>query len=157
MSRQTDVDSLPMSGNVVSKSITIRASSTRVWETLTLPDLMKDWMFPTEIDIITDWKIGNPIVIRGDLHGVPFENKGTVLQFEPERLLQYSHLSSVSRLLDEPVNYSVLEFRLAAITDSQTALTLTLSNFPTQVIYKHLAYYWNVTLEVIKRRLEEPG
>ncbi len=145
MSRQTDATSLPTNGKVVSKSINISAPPTRVWETLTIPELMKEWMSPTEIDVITDWRVGNPIVIRGHLHGVSFENKGTVLQFEPERVLQYSHLSSVSRLPDEPANYSVVEFRLAAITDSQTALTLTLSNFPTEVIYKHLAYYWNVT------------
>lgn len=155
MSRQSNAHSWLPSDKVVSKSMTINASATKVWEALTVPALMKKWMFPAEIAIMTDWKVGSPIVIRGELHGIPFENKGTVRQYEPERLLQYSHLSSVSRLPDEPASYSLLEFRLTAITESQTVLTLGLSNFPTQVIYKHLAFYWNVTLEIIKRMLEQ--
>jgi len=115
---------------------------------------MKKWMFETEINISTDWQVGNPIVIRGDLHGMSFENKGTVLQFEREKVLQYNHLSSLSRLADKPENYSVLEFRLTPI-ENQTALTLTLSNFPIESMYKHLAFYWNVTLEILKRMIEE--
>jgi hypothetical protein len=117
---------------------------------------MKKWMSETEIDILTDWKVGNPFVIRGVLHRVKFENKGTVLQFEPEKLLQYSHLSSLSKLPDTPENYSILEFRLASIND-QTELAFTASNFPTETIYKHLAFYWNVTLELLKRMIEKDG
>lgn len=139
----------------MNKTVYINAPSARVWELLTVPKLMNEWMFSEELDILTDWEVGSPIVIRGNLHGVPFENKGVVLQFEPERRLKYSHLSSASRLPDEPASYSLIEFSLAAIAEGQTALTLSLSNFPTEVIYKHLAYYWNVTLELIKRKLEE--
>jgi hypothetical protein len=48
---------------------------TIVWPTLTDPDLMKQWMGePTmEIEITTDWKIGNPIIITG-FHPIKFEN-----------------------------------------------------------------------------------
>ena len=113
-------------------------------------------MYDTEINIITDWNVGSPILIRGRLHRIKFENKGVVLQFEPEKILQYSHLSSLSRLPDKRENYSVLEFRLAPI-NNQTSLTLTLSNFPTETIYKHLAFYWNVALEVLKKMIEEQG
>jgi len=124
-----------------------------VWEALTNPELMKKWMSETEINIITDWKVGSPMIIRGNLHGIKFENKGTVLQFEPEKILQYNYLSSISRLPDQPGNYSSIEFRLAPIED-QTALTVLVSNFPTEIIYKHLAFYWNVTLEILKRLIE---
>jgi hypothetical protein len=111
-------------------------------------------MSETEIHIITDWKVGNPIIIRGNLHGINFENNGKVLKFEPEKILRYSHLSSLSRLPDKPENHSVLDFRLAPVED-QTALTLTVSGFPTESIYKHMAFYWNVTLEILKRMIEE--
>jgi len=114
---------------------------------------MKKWMSETEIHIFTDWKVGNPFVIRGRLHGINFENWGTVLQFEPENTLQYSHLSSLSRLPDQLENYSILEFRLAPV-HPETSLTLTASNFPTESIYKHFAFYWNVTLEILKRLIE---
>jgi uncharacterized protein YndB with AHSA1/START domain len=42
-------------------------------------------------------------------------------------------LSSLSRLPDEPRNYSILEFLLAAI-ETQARLALTLRNFPTEAI-----------------------
>jgi hypothetical protein len=114
---------------------------------------MKKWMSETEIEILTDWKVGNPFIIRGRLHGIKFENMGKVLQFEPEKILQYSHLSSLSRLPDKLENYSILEFRLTSV-DTGTALTLTASNFATESIYKHMAFYWNVTLEILKRMIE---
>ncbi len=154
MTKQTDIYTSPTSGKIVNKTININAPTSRVWDTLTNPELMKKWMSETEINIITDWKVGNPIVIRGNLHGIHFENKGTVLQFELEKILQYNHLSSLSRLPDKPENYSVVEYRLAPI-ENQTTLTLTLSNFPTETIYKHLAFYWNVTLEILKRMIEQ--
>jgi hypothetical protein len=67
---------------------------------------------------------------------------------------RYSHLSSISRLPDEQENYSIVAFRLQPKED-ETLLTLTLSNFPTESIYQHLAFYWNVTLETLKKMIEE--
>jgi len=144
----------PTNGKLATKAININASPSKVWEALTNPDLMKKWMSETEIDIITDWKVRSPIVIRGNLHGIKFKNNGTVLQFEPEKILRYNHLSSLSRLPDKLENYSVVEFILAP-AENQTVLTLTLSIFPTETIYKHLVFYWNVTLEILKRLIEK--
>lgn len=68
-------------------------------------------------------------------------------------MLSYTHLSSISGLKDEPQNYTIFEFRLTP-TEGQTSLTFTTRNFPTETIYKHLAFYWNVTLEVLKKFVE---
>ena len=142
---------------IASKIVHINAPTSAVWETLTRPARMKKWMMPdTEIDILTDWQVGNPFIIRGNLHGIQFENKGIVLQFEMEKILKYSHLSSTSRLADKAENYSIIAFELEPI-ENQTALTLTLSNFPTETIYKHLAFYWNATLEILKKMVENQG
>jgi uncharacterized protein YndB with AHSA1/START domain len=143
-----------MSEKIFSKTINIQASTSKVWSALTTPELMKIWMSETEIDIITDWKVGSPIIIRGQLSGKDFENKGIVLQFEAGKVLQYSHLSSLSRLPDESKSYSLFEFKLSPM-ETQTELTVTVSNFPTEVIYKHLAFYWNVTPGILKRMIEE--
>lgn len=141
----------------MNKSVTIHASTAQVWHALTMPDLMKKWMLTdVEIEIITDWKVGSPMLLRGNMNGKDFENTGVVLQFEPERILRYSHLSSLSRLPDVPESYSIIEFKLTP-TENQTTLALTLSNFPTESIYKHLTFYWNVTLEVLKRMVEKVG
>jgi len=147
--------SLSTDRKIFNKVVNIHAPTPQVWQVLTTPELMKKWMMPDiEISIITDWKIGSPIIIRGTMNGKNFENNGAVIQFEPEKILQYSHLSSISRLPDRPESYCLVEFRLQPI-DNETVLTLTLSNFPTQSIYQHLAFYWNVTLEVLKKMIEE--
>jgi uncharacterized protein YndB with AHSA1/START domain len=156
MTKQTDKNTSVTDGKIVTKTVNIDAPASKVWEALTNPELMKKWMFEAEIHIITDWKVGTPIVIRGHMNGKDFENNGIVLQFEPEKILQYSHLSSLSRLPDKPENYSLLEFRLAPM-ENRTILTLTLSNFPTESIDKHLVFYWNVTLEILKRMIEDHG
>jgi uncharacterized protein YndB with AHSA1/START domain len=120
MAKQTDIDPSSISDKIFHKTIHINAPISKVWETLTTPELMKKWMFEKEIEILTDWTVGSPILIRGHLERMKFENKGRVLQFEPEKILRYSHLSSLSRLPDKPENYSILEFRLAPISNQTT-------------------------------------
>lgn len=154
MTKATDVQPSPISANVFKKTVHINAPISKVWEALTDTELMKKWMSESDIQIITDWVVGNPMLIRGKLHGVKFENKGTVLTFEPEKRLRYSHLSSLSRLPDRIENYSVMEFRLERV-DNQARLTITASNFPTETISKHMAFYWNVTPEILKRMIEQ--
>jgi hypothetical protein len=46
---------------------------------------------------------------------VKFENKGIILKYLKERILSYSHLSSVSRLPDNIENYTVIEFVLTPL------------------------------------------
>ena len=116
---------------------------------------MKQWMGDAEmeIDIQTTWQVNSPIVISG-FHHLKFENKGTVLQFEPGQALKYNFLSSISRLPDIPENYTIIGFTLSP-ADNQTALTLVITNFPTETIYLHLDFYWRTTIELIKHFTEK--
>lgn len=137
------------------KEVHINAPASRVWHILTTPELMKKWMMPDiELTIVTDWGIGNPITIYGNMNGKNFENKGLVLKFDPEKTLQYTHLSSISRLPDRPENHAIFEFQLQPVED-QTILKFTLSNLPTDSVDKHLTFYWNITLEILKKSIEE--
>jgi hypothetical protein len=101
-----------------------------------------------QIEIETNWKLNSPIIIRG-YHHVRFENRGVVLEFEKDKRLCYTHLSSVSRLPDIPENYSKLLFTLKE-GPTATELTVTVENFPTESIQKHLEFYWRGTLTRIK-------
>jgi uncharacterized protein YndB with AHSA1/START domain len=156
MAKKAEIYTSPTNDKLFNKTVNINAPISKVWDTLTIPELMKKWMSETEIDIITNWSVGSPILIRGRLHRIKFQNTGTVLQFEPGKILRYSHLSSLSRLPDKPENHSVFEFRLAPL-GNQSSLAITVSNFPTETIYKHLAFHWNVTLEILKKTIEEQG
>lgn len=139
----------------VERTATINAPAAMVWETLTTPELMKQWMGEPElgIEVITSWQPGTPIIIKG-FHHLAFENKGTVLQFEREKILQYNYLSSLSRLEDKPGNYSTITFTVTAV-DNQTSLALTIDNFPTETIFKHVEFYWRGTMTILKNLIEE--
>lgn len=139
----------------IEKTVLINSVASTVWKTLTEPPLMKQWMGDpeTEIDIQTNWLVNGPIVISG-FHHLKFENKGTVLQFEPGQALKYNFLSSLSPLPDLPENYTVIEFTLSP-ADRQTALTLVITDFPTETIYRHLDFYWRTTIELIKQLAEK--
>jgi len=138
---------------VVNKSIDIDAPTLKVWEVLTTPDLIRQWLSESAIDTISDWKAGSSIIQRGNLHGIKFQNKGTILQFEPEKVLKYTQWSNISRLPDSPENYSLLEFQLT--WDGKCAsLMLTHSNLVTEVMYKHVNFYWNTTLNKLKKLIE---
>jgi hypothetical protein len=107
------------------------------------------------IQVFTNWQVNSPIRITGNHHG-KFENKGVVLEYEPERKLSYTHLSSVSSLEDVLGNYSFFEFILTPLANERaTQLTITVKNFPTDVIRKHLELYWKTTILVIKDIVEK--
>ena len=142
--------------HVIENYATINAPPSAVWRALTDADLMKQWMAEPEmrIEIITDWNVGSPMIVKGHHNNVDFENKGTVLLLEPHSLLRHSHLSSLSRLPDTPDNYTIIEFQLAETEENSTLLTVRISNFPTESIFKHWEFYWRITIEVLKRFIE---
>lgn len=140
---------------IIDASIPISAAPREVWRALTDPVLMKQWMAEPEMQlaIATDWQVGSPVLITGRQH-VRFENRGTVLRFEPYSLLAYTHLSSISRLPDTPGNRTTIEFRLSAFEPRSTSLHLRISGFPAESIYRHFDFYWRVTLPILQRFIE---
>ena len=138
----------------IEKQVIIDAPRSVVWAALTDPTSIYQWMGGAELglEISTDWTIGGPLLITG-FHHVAFQNRGTILRCEPEQALCYTHRDSLSQLPDEPQNYSTLCFVLESVP--QTAVTLTIDNFPTEAIFKHLNFYWGTTLEVFKRFVEQ--
>ncbi|MDI1446304.1 SRPBCC domain-containing protein [Polyangium sp. 6x1] len=141
----------------VTKSIEINASPADVWRALTDPPSIRAWVSDDdEIEVTTSWKVGDPILFRGKLHGkIPFENRGTVRAFEPERVLRYSHWSTLSKraIPDVPEKHVLLEFVLTP-SGSGTKLSLSLRNLIDYAVYKHLDFYWGTTLGILKRFCE---
>jgi uncharacterized protein YndB with AHSA1/START domain len=137
----------------IEKTIAILAPPAKVWQALTDPALMKRWLSETELEVITDWEVGSPIVIQGPWYKTQMVNSGTVLRFESMKQLAYTHLSSISRLPDVPENYTTISFELEP-NDEGTTVHLHISNFADEIIYRHLAFYWNVTLVLFKKFVE---
>ena len=60
--------------HVATVSARVHAPPSRVWEALTRPELIKQYLFGT--DVVSDWMPGSPILYRGEWQGKPFEDTG---------------------------------------------------------------------------------
>jgi uncharacterized protein YndB with AHSA1/START domain len=138
--------------SIIRKQISIHAPVWKLWRAITEPLLMKRWMFDGELEIRFDLVEGSPITIKGKLHGA-FVNKGEIVRVLPEKIFEYTQLSSLSRLEDKPENYTHISFELRA-ADAQSVLTARQSNFPGKASREHEDFYWNSALAVLRRMLE---
>ncbi len=137
------------------KTVTIHASKRDVWNVLTNPDKVKEYMHGTEMS--TDWKEGGPIFWRGEWKGRPYEDKGTVLAVEPQKLLSYTHWSPMGGSEDKPENYHTVTYALSG-EDGETTLTLTQDNNPTQEEAEKMANQnWGPVMDGLKAVAEKPA
>ena len=136
---------------ILTKTISINATTSKVWDALTNPDIIKLWLFGT--NVISDWKVGSPVLFTGNWQGTGYADKGTILKFDIGKVFQYNYWSGFSGLTDSPENYSVIRFELTP-KDNGTMLTLTQSNFPTEAMYEHTDKNWDATLELMKKIIE---
>jgi uncharacterized protein YndB with AHSA1/START domain len=137
---------------ILNKTIDINAPTSKVWNMLTNPEMIKEWLFGT--NVISEWKVGNPILFKGVWQGKAYEDKGTIFKFENEKILQYNYWSGFSGLADSPENYSIITFELAQ-KGNETRLKLTQSNFATETMYDHSDENWETTLALMKKVSEE--
>lgn len=96
--------------------IQIAASLTKVWEALTIPSLVKQWQYGS--DLQTNWQIGSPIRFRTVWQETIFEQWGTVLEFQPKNLIRYSLFAPRPNLEDKPENYFTMTYRLTENSNS---------------------------------------
>jgi uncharacterized protein YndB with AHSA1/START domain len=135
------------------KTVTIDAPKDRVWNALTDPKLVKEYMHGTNMS--TDWKEGSPISWKGEWKGKPYEDKGTVLAFEPKKLLRYTHWSPMGGSEDKPENYHTVTYELSS-EDGKTTLTLTQDNNATQEeAHKMAQDNWGPVLNGLKETAEK--
>jgi uncharacterized protein YndB with AHSA1/START domain len=125
---------------LVNKTILIDAPASKVWHFLSDSSLIKTWLADNEIEVISEWKAGSPIIFKGNLHGYDYFAKGTILEFVPEKSLKYNCWNKVEELPDEPENYSVFEFRLEEM-DGKTSLSFQHSNLNAKAQYEHSSLY----------------
>lgn len=136
---------------VAKASILISAPTARVWDALTQPELIKQYLFGT--DVTTDWQVGSPITYKGVWQGKPYEDKGQVLEVEPGRRLVSTFWSALSGLPDTPDNYQTVVYELDNV-GSATQLTVTQDNNDSEESARHSEDNWRMVLEGIKKLVE---
>lgn len=96
--------------------VTISAPARKVWLALTVPDLVKQWQYGS--DLLTTWEVGTPIIFRNEWNGHVFEQKGSVLEFVPESRLKYSLFFPHPDLQDLPEHCFFMTYELTAREDA---------------------------------------
>jgi uncharacterized protein YndB with AHSA1/START domain len=141
-----------MNNEFIAKATTIiHAPVSKVWQALVNPEIIKQYLFNTEV--ISDWKVGSPILYKGEWEGKAFEDKGEILEIEPEKVLKSTHWSPLSGVPNIPENYHTVTYILSDRGDS-TEVTITQDNNATEQEQAHSEKNWKTVLEGMKSLLE---
>ena len=137
--------------HVARASIEIDASSADVWDAHVNPTTAKKYFFGAEVR--SDWTEGSPITFTGSFNGISFHEKGTILQCQPGRLLQYSHWSDLEPLPDLQENYRTWTFRIDS-AGPRVVLSVVEDNIPDDTKRARSDEFWSGVLTTIKRIVE---
>jgi uncharacterized protein YndB with AHSA1/START domain len=140
-----------MTGYVATAETDINGSPAQVWAALTDPEQIKEYMFGSQVE--TDWKPGSPIVWNGEWEGRPYQDKGEVLEVEPERRLKVTHFSPLTGQDDVPENYHTLSYELMA-NEGGTHVSLSQDNNGSEEEAEHSRSNWEMMLAGLKKHVE---
>jgi hypothetical protein len=104
----------------------------------------RETVFGSEIE--ADWRVGGPIVYRGEWKGTAFEDHGEVVELSRPSRMRISHSSAGSELHE-------LRFDLEP-TAAGTRLTLTQDNNPSEKAAEHSRANWDAMLARLKQLVE---
>lgn len=135
-----------------SARVDIDAPRARVWQVLTDPDMIRAYLFGTEVT--TNWKQGSPITYRGTWNDTPYEDKGVIKTIIPQKLLQSTYWSSFSHTEDKPENYAVVTYTLEDSGD-KTTLQVTQDHCLTPESKAHSEENWTQVLNALKNLVEK--
>ncbi len=139
--------------NFVAKAeIDVTATASDVWRALTDPDMIAKYFFGSRVQ--TDWRPGSPIVWKGEYNGKPYEDKGEILDVQPDRLLRVTHFSPTTGLPDEPENYHTLTYEL----DERGGIThvwMSQDNNGSEDEAERATANWKAMLDGLKKTVED--
>lgn len=138
----------------VKKEIILNANTSEVWDALTNPDKTKAYMFNCKV--VTDWKVGSPIIWEGAEDGKEYV-KGNVLNYEKEKFLEYITFDPNSEVKDDPNNHLSVKLQLVPEGD-RTLLKIKQGDFSkvsnAQKRYDETILGWEYALGGLKKLLE---
>lgn len=142
--------------NTIELRTTIAASPEQVWDAITNPDKIEQYMFGSRCE--SDWKPGSKanFVITQDDKEITVV-KGEVIRSEPNKLLEHTLFPAGSDIEDTLENYIVIVYELEEDED-ETELTITQKGF--KYVENGLQRYidtqkgWKVALPKLKEVAE---
>ncbi|HEX6064261.1 MAG TPA: SRPBCC domain-containing protein [Longimicrobiales bacterium] len=138
--------------NLIAKATTtINALRSDIWDALTTPESIKQYMFGT--DVTSKFYEGSPIVWRGEWQGKVYEDKGKIMKVDPGRVFQFSHYSPLSGLPDRPDNYHIVTIELID-KGGEVKVVLTQDKNLTEEARQHSEKNWQLVLDALKQLVE---
>lgn len=137
-------------GYIARSSTTINAPRNKVWNALTDPQAIKQYMFGTRVT--SDWKPGSSISWKGEWEGKPYEDKGVIVRALPSQELEYTHYSPMMGLPDKPENYHTVTIELSG--EESTHVTLSQDNNSSEEEKQHSEKNWSQMLAGLKKYAE---
>ena len=142
-----------MKNNITGRvELEINAPIDQVWDALTKPEIIKQYFFGT--NTFTDWKMGSPIIFRGEWEGKSYEDKGTILEVTKYKMIKYDYWSSMSGIEDKPENYVIITYHLTQV-DTKTKLVITQENIPDEKMKEHSEENWKKVMGDMKKIVEK--
>ena len=102
-------------------SIEVNATPEQVWEILVNPTFVKKYLHGTTMQ--ANWQEGGGITWSGEWKGQIYVDKGTVLIYEPYKIIKTTYWSPMSGKEDKPEHYHQVTYELKE-NDGKTTLTL---------------------------------
>jgi NAD(P)H-dependent FMN reductase/uncharacterized protein YndB with AHSA1/START domain len=124
----------------------------RVWQALTDPALIKEYMFGTNTE--SDWKKGSTITYSGLWEGKEYKDSGTIVEIIPEQLLHTTYYSPLSGKPDLPENYANVIYEIKPEAD-MTILTIKQDNLDDEKAKEYMEGNWDAVLKSLKALLEK--
>lgn len=140
-----------MTGYVATAETDIDATRSEVWRALTDPDEIQKYMFGSKVE--TDWKPGSRITWKGEYEGQKYEDRGEILEVEPERRLKLTHFSPLGGEEDAPENYHTLIYELEE-RDGKTRVSLSQDNNKSEEAAEHSRANWAKMLAGLREVVE---
>jgi uncharacterized protein YndB with AHSA1/START domain len=136
----------------VKTGININAPVSKVWQALTDPAMIKEYLFGT--NTVSDWKKGSSITYSGEWEGKQYEDKGKIIDIVPEKLLHTTYFSGMSGKEDKPENYANVIYEVTPQNGS-TMVTITQDNIEDEKGVEHMKKNWGMVLDGMKKLLEK--
>jgi uncharacterized protein YndB with AHSA1/START domain len=137
---------------IAKASIAIDTPVDIVWDAFTNPKTIKQYMFGT--NTVSDWKEGSSIIWKGEWQGKTYEDKGVILKFDPNRMLQYSYFSPLSGQPDVPEHYHIVTIELSG-QGEHTHVSLRQDNNANDSDREQSEKNWEMLLVSLKKLLEK--
>jgi uncharacterized protein YndB with AHSA1/START domain len=143
---------------MIEKKVQFNVPKEKVWNLLTNPAVTKEYMFGCEV--ISDWKIGSPILWKGKTEDGKeiIYVKGRIIEVIAGQKVTFTMFDPNMKLDDVPENYLNLTYELKEM-DDKTILKLTQGDFASvsdgKKRYEESLKGWEMTIPMMKQIAEK--